>query len=152
MSNATKGFADFGLPVIEDDKPELLCPAAGLMTGLKWLRTLREVDWSVFAPVDAPFVPRDFVVRLVKEESNANAVAACAVARSQLHPTVSGWSVDFGERLWSLIHDSGALALHKLLPEVNALSVSLDANSDMNLAFLSLSNIRELESAAMQAR
>ena len=59
-------FADFGLPVVEDVVGDHAGPLAGLLTGMEWTRAnAPQSPWVLTVPTDAPFLPRDLVVRLL---------------------------------------------------------------------------------------
>ncbi len=87
-------FAFLDCPVLADP-PEAgeagWGPAAGLVSGLRWAKTLG-AQWLVTAPTDAPFVPLDVVERLTSREGQA----AVICRSSGLEPTFAAFAVDHG--------------------------------------------------------
>lgn len=82
---------DFGLdrPFFPDGVDGIKGPAAGLRAALDWL-TQKRPGLSGFytAPVDAPFLPTDLVIRLAAAKRSA-----IAVTPSGPHPTCAYWAL-----------------------------------------------------------
>lgn len=91
-------FAAFGLPVVADSRAGFQGPLAGIEAGLSWVRTACPgVRFAVTVPGDTPFIPPDFVARLV--EGRGDAPMAVAVSAAGLHPVIGLWPVTMAEGL-----------------------------------------------------
>jgi molybdenum cofactor guanylyltransferase len=91
-------FDGYGASVISDSVPDYAGPLAGILAGMDWARARpKPAEWLVSTAADAPFLPRDLVVRLVAARGAARiAVAASAGWR---HPTTALWPVNLAEDL-----------------------------------------------------
>ena len=93
-------FARFGLPVVADSIPDFAGPLAGILAGLDWAAANRpDCPDIVSVPTDAPFLPRDLVVRLTREAEAAGADLACAASGGRPHPVVGLWPVRLRDAL-----------------------------------------------------
>ena len=89
-------FAAFNLPVIADSVVGFAGPLAGVLAGMDWAAARDPAcRWLVSVAGDAPFFPRDLVVRL----RAAGAALACALAGGRAHPVFGLWAVDLREDL-----------------------------------------------------
>lgn len=95
-ANDPAAYADYGLPVIPDELPQL-GPLAGVMAGLKAATT----DWLVTAPCDAPHLPLDLVARLHASLRDSHADLAVASTADGLQPVFALMR----RSDWPLIHD-----------------------------------------------
>lgn len=87
-------FAEYGLPVVPDVIEGFAGPLAGVLTGLEWMAENRpEARWLLTVPSDAPFMPKDLVVRLKSEMERNNGQLACASTNGRTHPVVGLWPV-----------------------------------------------------------
>lgn len=87
-------FAEYGLPVVPDVIEGFAGPLAGVLTGLEWMAENRpEAQWLLTVPSDAPFMPKDLVVRLKAEMERNNGQLACASTNGRTHPVVGLWPV-----------------------------------------------------------
>jgi molybdopterin-guanine dinucleotide biosynthesis protein A len=87
-------FAAFGLPVLPDSVEGFAGPLAGVLAGLDWAAVnAPDCRWVVSAPTDAPFLPRDLVMRLLAPCLNGGADMSCATSAGQAHPVVGLWPV-----------------------------------------------------------
>ncbi len=103
-------FAKFGLPVVGDDLPDRPGPLAGVLAGLDWAAQFApEAQWVVTVPGDAPFLPRDLVVRL--HAARGEATLACAASGGRMHPVVTLWPVALRHDLRRALVDED---LHKV--------------------------------------
>ena len=89
-------FAAYGLPVLPDSVADYPGPLAGVLAGMAWARELG-AEWLVTAPGDAPFLPRDFVARLIA--GRGDAPYACAASGGRTHPVAALWPVAAAARL-----------------------------------------------------
>lgn len=87
-------FAEYGLPVVPDVIKGFAGPLAGVLTGLEWMAENRpDARWLLTVPSDAPFMPKDLVVRLKSEMERNNGQLACASTNGRTHPVVGLWPV-----------------------------------------------------------
>jgi molybdopterin-guanine dinucleotide biosynthesis protein A len=93
-------FAGHGIPVVADAVPGFAGPLAGVLTGLEWAaREAPGTAWVATFACDAPFVPRDFVARLLASITRENADMACAASGGRDHPVCGVWPVRLGPDL-----------------------------------------------------
>ena len=93
-------FARYGLPVVADIVTGHAGPLAGVLTGMTWaLEYAPSARYVATFPTDAPFLPKDLVVRLSSALSNAGADLACAASAGRDHPVVGLWPVALREDL-----------------------------------------------------
>lgn len=87
-------FARWRLPVVADSVPGFAGPLAGVLAGLDWTAANRpDCEAIVSVATDAPFLPRDLVVRLVEGAQSAGAALACAASGGRAHPVFGLWPV-----------------------------------------------------------
>lgn len=82
-------LAAFGLPLVRDPARDA-GPLAGLLAALRESTT--GIAWMSVVPCDAPFLPRDLVVRLLGCALKSEAPGAVVRYRNELQPTFSIWS------------------------------------------------------------
>lgn len=90
-------FAGFGLPVAADVIEGYAGPLAGVLTGMR--ATGPEMTWIATFPSDAPFLPADFVPRLLAAAREADADIACARSAGRSHPVAALWRVSLADDL-----------------------------------------------------
>lgn len=88
-------FLTYGLPILPDSLPGFPGPLAGILAALDWALS-RGADWVVTVPSDTPFVPRDFVARLMAAQTAPVVIAATG---DRIHPTCGLWSVTLRDDL-----------------------------------------------------
>jgi molybdopterin-guanine dinucleotide biosynthesis protein A len=98
-------FSDFELPVLPDADNDRQGPLAGVLAGLRWARE-SGFDWLATAPCDAPFLPRDLVLRLAAHAVAGRSARAMNTAREE--PLFALWSVAM------IPHVERALREHRL--------------------------------------
>lgn len=107
-------FAASGLAVVADDVPGFVGPLAGILAALDWAAAnkpaIRDV---VSAPADSPFLPHDYVTRLLAARAVAGTALACAETGGRTHPVAGLWPV-------ALRHD-----LRRALVEENLRKIDL---------------------------
>ena len=93
-------FSDFGLPVAADVVEGHAGPLAGVLTGLDWAaREAPDCDWVASFACDAPFLPSDFVSRLMAAVEEEGADMACAASLDRSHPVFGLWPVRLRDEL-----------------------------------------------------
>jgi molybdopterin-guanine dinucleotide biosynthesis protein A len=101
-------FARFGLPVVPDVIEGYAGPLAGVLTGLEWARANASgCDYVASFACDAPFVPRDLVLRLTVAMGESNADMACATSGGREHPVFALWPVRLADDLRRAVVDEG---------------------------------------------
>jgi len=88
----------FGLPVIPDGVGAGEGPLAGLLGCLSYAAARAPEDtWIITAPWDAPFLPRDLVMRLIKTAGDSDAVIAMSAGRR--HGLTGAWRISLLPKL-----------------------------------------------------
>jgi molybdenum cofactor guanylyltransferase len=101
-------FSRFGLPVVPDSVPDFAGPLAGVLAGLDWAALHRpDCAYVVSVPTDAPFLPRDLVVRLADGIEEVRADLACAASGGQTHPVIGLWPVRLRAELRHAVVEEG---------------------------------------------
>ena len=99
-------FSEFGLPVIADVVEGNAGPLAGILTGLDWAaRHVTECEWVVSVPTDAPFLPMDYVARMMAAIEDEDAELACASTNGRTHPVAGLWALRLMLELRSALID-----------------------------------------------
>ena len=99
-------FSEFGLPVIADVVEGNAGPLAGILTGLDWAaRHVTECEWVVSVPTDAPFLPMDYVARMMAAIEDEDAELACASTNGRTHPVAGLWALQLMLELRSALID-----------------------------------------------
>jgi molybdenum cofactor guanylyltransferase len=92
-------FGAYGLPVVADSIEGFAGPLAGVLAGLDWAAVnAPDCPWVASVPTDAPFLPEDFVARLLAA-IDTGADMACAASCGQHHPVVGLWPVRLRDEL-----------------------------------------------------
>lgn len=125
VHDQTDGLERYAFPLLADDAGERSGPTAGLRAALRWAADKKGSKWLALAPVDAPFLPSDFVSTLIAAAERNNARAAFAAAGERFHPTVSAWSMRASSDFTRLL-DEGLLALRDILRKVDATRVRFE--------------------------
>lgn len=87
-------FAETGLPVVADDLPGFPGPLAGILAALDWTAAHRpEIRDVASAPADSPFLPRDYVARLLAAREAGRTPLACTETAGRTHPVAGLWPV-----------------------------------------------------------
>ncbi|MGI9477113.1 MAG: molybdenum cofactor guanylyltransferase MobA [Hyphomicrobiaceae bacterium] len=100
-------FAAFDLPVVADTIDGNVGPLAGVLAGMRWAREHTHATFVATTSTDAPFLPRDLVVRL-RQVAQVNP-GGIAIARSggHLHPVIGLWPVALHDDLDAALKDDG---------------------------------------------
>lgn len=100
-------FETFGMTTVPDSVTGYAGPLAGILTAMEWVREHQSrVRWVVTFPADAPFVPFDYVEKLLAGVEGEGADLACAASSGRNHPVCGLWDVNFADALHkSLVND-----------------------------------------------
>ena len=99
-------FSAFGLPVLADIVDGYAGPLAGILTGLDWASSyVSECEWVVSVPTDAPFIPMDYVSRMMGAIEGDQVELACAVSNGRRHPVAGLWPLRLMEELRTALID-----------------------------------------------
>ena len=99
-------FSEYGLPVIADVVEGNVGPLAGILTGLDWAaRHVTKCEWVVSVPTDAPFLPLDYVARMMAAIEDEDAELACASTNGRTHPVAGLWALRLMLELRSALID-----------------------------------------------
>ncbi|WP_282609815.1 molybdenum cofactor guanylyltransferase MobA [Pelagibius sp. Alg239-R121] len=116
-------FASYGLPIAADVIEGFAGPLAGILTGMDWVAAQApEADWMASFASDAPFFPKDMVVRMLTATDEARASLACAESNGRSHPVFGLWSMSLREDLRKAVVEEGLrkvdlwTARHRLIP------------------------------------
>jgi molybdenum cofactor guanylyltransferase len=147
-NRGTSEIATLGFPVLPDqaNDSEPQGPLAGILAGLAWAGS-GGARWLVTAPVDAPFLPADFVARLYAAASGPTVPVLAASSDGRLHPVVALWPVSAKDRLTQAFA-AGERKLERVASGLGAQTVQFtDVPSE---AFLNINT--PLDLAAAEAR
>lgn len=116
-----------GIPDLDTDYAG---PLAGLAAAVDWAnQQARPPEFLLLAPVDTPFLPEDYLVRLIA--GLANAPAAIASFDGQPYPTNSAWRrsalLDLPTKLGA---GTAPHSLKRLGTALGAIQVDFPANAD----------------------
>jgi len=93
-------FAGYGLPVVADVIEGHQGPLAGILTALDWAaENVPDAEHVISFATDAPFVPRDLVVRLMAPVAAGVTPLSCAISGERTHPVFGVWPVALREDL-----------------------------------------------------
>lgn len=98
---------DLGLPLLADaENGPRAGPLAGVLAGLDWAAASGAAQ-AVTAAVDSPFLPSDFVARLLAAAGAGGSGAAVARSGGRRHPVAALWPVDARHALRAAMRDDG---------------------------------------------
>ena len=98
-----ENYNRYGLQIIFDDfKDELdgSGPLAGILAAINCARNLNlDSDYVATIPVDLPFIPKDFINRMLLEVNIYKPLVAVASSNNRKHPTTALWSLSLYSKL-----------------------------------------------------
>jgi molybdopterin-guanine dinucleotide biosynthesis protein A len=101
-------FSAYRLPVIADAVPGFAGPLAGILTGLEWAeRAVAGASWLASFATDAPFFPRNLVMRLRTAAESEGADLACASSGGRRHPVFGLWPLRLARELRQAVAAEG---------------------------------------------
>jgi molybdenum cofactor guanylyltransferase len=121
-------FAAHGLPIVPDTLPDHAGPLAGVLAALDWTAASEpSVAWVVTVPGDAPFLPRDLVIRLHEACRREGARLACAGSLGRTHPVVALWPVSIRDELRQVLTEQGIRRIDRFTEPYKRAVVPWDA-------------------------
>jgi molybdopterin-guanine dinucleotide biosynthesis protein A len=95
-----KRFEGQGLEIVADTIEGYAGPLAGVLTGLEWAtKNVPDVSWVASFATDAPFIPKNMVLRLSQAINDNDADMACAMTNDRTHPVFALWPVKLMQEL-----------------------------------------------------
>jgi molybdenum cofactor guanylyltransferase len=89
-----KRFEAQGLEVVPDSIDGYAGPLAGVLAGLEWAENnVPDVSWVASFATDAPFIPKNMVLRLSQAIEVNNTEMACAMTNDRTHPVFALWPI-----------------------------------------------------------
>lgn len=117
-------FAGFEFPVVADDPPDSAGPLAGILAVLDHIAEHRpEVGLVASVAADTPFIPRDFVPRLVAGRAGADAEIAVAASAGRRHHVCALWPVGLRHALRAALIGRGERSVGRFLAGRNTVEV-----------------------------
>lgn len=105
-------FADYRLPVVADSIEGFVGPLAGVLAGMRWAaRHTPGARLVATTSTDAPFLPRDLVLRLANEQARSGGIALAA-SGGEMHPVIGLWPVALADDLEAALTSGVRKVLH----------------------------------------
>ncbi len=105
-------FSAYGLPIVSDTIGGHVGPLAGVLAGMRWVQEHRaDARFIATVSTDAPFLPRDLILRLadaLQDEANI----ALAASGDHVHPVIGLWPVALADDLDDALNDGVRKVLH----------------------------------------
>ena len=121
-----KDYNSLDYPVILDEfnqDTDGSGPLAGILTAINWAKGLKEDNRYVATiPVDLPFLPKDFISRMLLEINIYKPLVAVASSNNRLHPVAAVWSLDLADRLRIALID-GTRKIDDFTSNIDTISV-----------------------------
>jgi molybdopterin-guanine dinucleotide biosynthesis protein A len=136
-------YGAFGYPVVADAVGGFAGPLAGLHAGMTAARSL----YCATAPCDSPFLPRDLVLRLMRELVAADAELAVARTFEQPHPVFALVRRDTLAHLTAFL-DTGGRKIDLWYATLRFVEVRFDDEAD---AFRNINTHDELRAQSASA-
>jgi molybdopterin-guanine dinucleotide biosynthesis protein A len=109
-------FEGFGVPIVADSVPNHPGPLGGVLASLDWVASSAPgVARVLTVPGDAPFIPRDLVVRLRASLDREPAGLACAASGGRRHPVIALWPVALRDELRRAVTEQGVRRVEAFL-------------------------------------
>ncbi len=101
-------FAKYKLPVVPDVIDGNQGPLAGILTAMDWAaENLPSANFVVSFATDAPFVPRDIVMRLLEPVVEGRAPLSCPITGERTHPVFGVWPIARRDELRAAMIEDG---------------------------------------------
>ena len=128
-----------GFPVITDNFTESLGPLAGITSAL----SLVETKYAVITPCDSPFIPKDFVARMVEVYEKNNADVCIVNDGERLQPLCMFLRTELKSSLESALEQSQR-KVFAWLKSVNTVEVDFSGSP---MSFININTLEDLQLA-----
>ena len=112
-------FVQFGLPVLPDPVDGLPGPLAGVLAAMEWAGE----GLVATVPGDAPFLPRDLLIRLAAAREAAGTKIAVAMSDGRIHPVVALWPARLAAELREALIKEGLRKVESWIDRYPAIRV-----------------------------
>lgn len=130
-ANGDLGRFSQDCPVFPDDTPGFQGPLAGILTAMRWAEQ-QGASHLITLPADTPFLPDDFVTRLMRGLRFGRSGIVVAADESGVHPVAALWSTMQEGRLRQAMED-GVRKVMDFTNAHNATIVSFQGHPFMNI-------------------
>jgi len=135
-------YANFNLPILQDDYPNFIGPLAGFILGLQHGKH----NYLLTTPCDSPLIPADLVSRLMQSLIKENADIAVAKSGGHVHPVFCLMK----KSVLASLTDFIAQGNHKVSLWQKNLAYTEVLFDDCDDAFVNVNTIEELEVLALK--
>lgn len=133
-------YADYGHPVVTDERQGFQGPLAGMASGLK----AAETEFMVCAPCDSPLLPEDLVERLFRQLREQDAELSVAHNGERLQPVFTLMRAALADSLLAFL-DGGGRKIDQWFQRHQLAVVDF---SDQPAAFSNVNSPEELDAMA----
>ena len=144
-TNSDQDFAHFRGPKIGDGAQRGLGPLAGILAALHWSKNAG-ADYVVTTAVDVPFIPLDFVKRLI--EAGAPSIA---MSDGRWHPLNGLWKCSQIDALEEYLR-SGRRSAHGWAERCEASIAEFEVSAEGNDPFWNINTPTDLDRIASRLR
>lgn len=133
-------YADYGHPVVADERQGFQGPLAGMASGLK----AAETEFMVCAPCDSPLLPEDLVERLFRQLREQDAELSVAHNGERLQPVFTLMRATLADSLLAFLDGGG----RKIDQWFQRHQLAVADFSDQPAAFSNVNSPEELDAMA----
>ena len=133
-------YADYGHPVVADERQGFQGPLAGMASGLK----AAETEFMVCAPCDSPLLPEDLVGRLFRQLREQDAELSVAHNGERLQPVFTLMRATLADSLLAFLDGGG----RKIDQWFQRHQLAVADFSDQPAAFSNVNSPEELDAMA----
>ena len=133
-------YADYGHPVVTDERQGFQGPLAGMASGLK----AAETEFMVCAPCDSPLLPEDLVERLFRQLREQDAELSVAHNGERLQPVFTLMRAALADSLLAFLDGGG----RKIDQWFQRHQLAVADFSDQPAAFSNVNSPEELDAMA----
>jgi len=133
-------YADYGHPVVADEREGFQGPLAGMASGLK----AAETEFMVCAPCDSPLLPEDLVERLFRQLREQDAELSVAHNGERLQPVFTLMRAALADSLLAFLDGGG----RKIDQWFQRHQLAVADFSDQPAAFSNVNSPEELDAMA----
>lgn len=107
-NDESRRFSQWNIPTVADAEGPDLGPLAGILAGMQWLKEkIPQAEHIISVPVDTPFLPENFVRRLLEENNKTLADIVIAVSSGRSHFVSALWSLSLAHHLHEFLVGDG---------------------------------------------